>query len=268
MKLPPALRTRWTRLARKNVGDARRSWSLHGTVGLFVLVGGLMGYFSGNVPGGAAVSLTAGLMSVLVPVVALGLTYESVVGPRTDGSLQFLLALPYGRRDVVAGTYAGRVAVLGAGVVAGYLTFGIAALLTGGSVQPATFLAVASAVLVLGVAFVAIGVGVSAGVRSTTAAGGLGFVAFVLAFGVWGSLPGLIATALNGFSPAPPPDWAPLFRTLNPVASFRILLASVADVGGAGSGVLDSLPLAAAVLAGWATLAPIAGYLRLRGEDL
>jgi ABC-2 type transport system permease protein len=266
MNVPTALRTRWTRIARKNVGDARRSWALHGTLALFVLLGGLTGYFSGGAAGGA--SLTAGLMSVLVPVVALGLSYESVVGPRTDGSLQFLLALPYSRRDVVAGTYAGRVAVLAAGVAAGYLAFAVVALLTGGGVQPATFPLVVAAVLVLGVAFVGVGVGVSAGVRSTTAAGGLGFVAFILAFGVWGSLPGLIATALNGFAPTAPPDWAPFFRALNPVSSFRVLLTAVADLSSPRPGVVDSLPLAVAVLAGWATLAPLAGYLRLRREDL
>jgi hypothetical protein len=105
-------------------------------------------------------------------------------------------------------------------------------------------------------------------VRSTTAAGGLGFAAFILAFGVWGSLPGLIATALNGFTPTAPPDWAPLFRTLNPVSSFRVLLTTVADLSSPGSGVVDSLPLAMAVLVAWATLAPLAGYLRLRSEDL
>jgi ABC-2 type transport system permease protein len=259
---------RWTRLARKNVGDARRSWALHGTVGLFVLVGGLTGYFAGGAPEGSTVLPTAGLMSFLVPVVALGLTYESVVGPRTDGSLQFLLALPYSRRDVVAGTYAGRVTVLASAVTAGYLAFAAAVVLTGGSVRPATFLTVAGAVLVLGIAFVGVGVGISAGARSTTVAGGFGFVAFVLAFGVWGSLPGLLATALNGFSPAPPPDWAPLFRTLNPVTSFRVLLSALAEGGTVGSGVVRSLPLAVLVFVGWATLAPLAGYLRLRTDDL
>ena len=139
---------------------------------------------------------------------------------------------------------------------------------SGGSVRPATFLTVAGAVLVLGVAFVGVGVGISAGARSTTVAGGFGFVAFVLAFGVWGSLPGLLATALNGFSPTPPPDWAPLFRTLNPVTSFRVLLSTLIEGGTVGSGVVRSLPLAVLVFVGWATLAPLAGYLRLRTDDL
>lgn len=267
---------RWHRLARKNVGDARRSWSLYGVVGLFVLVGGLTGYFGGATAAGvgAASSVlpsTVGLMSFLVPVVALGVTYASVVGPRTDGSLQFLLALPYSRRDVVIGTYVGRVAVLSAGVCAGYLTLAAAMLLAGVLVSPVTLVTVVALVLVLGVTFVAVGVGISTGARSTTGAGGLAFVAFVLAFAVWGSLPGLVASALNGFSPAQPPDWAPLFRTLNPLTAFRVVVSGIFDpsvLGGAGSGVVRSLPLAVVVLAVWTAFAPLAGYLRFRGDDL
>ncbi|MEF8782543.1 MAG: ABC transporter permease subunit [Haloarculaceae archaeon] len=263
---------RWDRLARKNVGDARRSRSLYGVVGLFVLTGGLVGYLgsgaSGN--GSSVLSSTLGLMGFLVPVVALGLTYESVAGPRTDGSLQFLLALPYSRRDVVLGTYVGRIAVLAAGVCAGYIALAVAMLPAGVVVSPVTFVVVLAVILALSLAFVAIGVGISTGVRSTMAAGALAFGSFILAFIIWGSLPGLIVYTINGFSPpASPPDWAPLFRTLNPLTAFRVVASeSIEGAGGVGSGVVQSLPLAVAVLAGWTTLAPLAGYLRFRSDDL
>jgi hypothetical protein len=73
----------------------------------------------------------------------------------------------------------------------------------------------------------------------------------------------------QGFFPASSPDWAPLFRTLNPITAFRVVAAGVVEgAGGVGSGVVQSLPLAVAVLAGWTTLAPLAGHLRFRSDDL
>lgn len=272
-------RLRWLRLARKDVGDAMRSWSLYGTVGLFLAVGGLLGYFAGGPVAGQdaqspVLGFTTGLLTLLVPVVALGLTYESVAGPRSDGSLQFLLALPYSRRDVVLGTYAGRVVVLATGLGAGYLAVALAMLVHGVVVSPVTLLLVLDAAVVLGVAFVAIGVGISTAVRSTTAAGALAFVAFFLVFFLWQSLPGLLAYLLNGFSQPPaPPSWAPVVLSLNPLVAFQVLVSSVAGSAesasiGFGAGAVRSLPFALAVLAGWATLPPLAGYLRFRNDDL
>jgi len=268
---------RWHRLARKNVRDAMRSWSLYGVVGLFLVLGGTVGYLAGGADssaGSVVFPLTVRLMTFLVPVVALGLTYESVAGPRTSGSLQFLLALPYDRRDVVVGTYAGRLAVLGAAVCVGYLMLAASMLLRGVPVPPLALLTVLGLVLLLAAAFVAIGVGLSTAARSTTVAGGLAFLVFFLFFLVWGSVPGIVAFVLNGFSPpASQPSWAPPFRALNPLAAFQAVAAATVSAGGTipaapGPETVRSLPLSVAVLAGWTLLTPLAGYLRFRDDDL
>ncbi|MFT4922409.1 MAG: ABC-type transport system involved in multi-copper enzyme maturation permease subunit [Haloarculaceae archaeon] len=268
---------RWHRLARKDVRDSMRNWSLYGILALFVLFGGLVGYSSaGADTGPGSVLLFTSTLGFLAPIVALGISYASVAGPRTDGSLKFLLGLPYSRRDVLLGTYAGRVLVVTAGVVVGYLAHALGSLVGGQVVSPTAVLVGFVAVVVLVVPVVGIAVGISTAVRSTTIAGLLAFVVFLLTFALWQSIPGWVVTALNGFSPPPsPPEWAPLFRSLNPLAASRVLfdalagavLSTEAPLGG-GDRVVRSVPLAVAVLAGWAILAPLAGFLRFRNDDI
>jgi ABC-2 type transport system permease protein len=269
---------RWHRIVRKELLDARRTRTLLTTVGLFVLVGGLMGYFSGGLrTGPVARQLPVALLGAsafLVPLVALGISYRAVVGPRADGSLGFLLALPYDRRDVLVGTYAGQVAVLAASLLAGFLALGVTALLRGVLVSPAVTATALVASVALGVVFVAIGIGISTAVGSPRTAGAAAFVAFALFFFFWSSVPGLLAYVLNGFSvPAEPPAWGPAVRTLNPVAAFGIVADALVPGGEFGAGALTgetlrSVPLAAGVMLGWAVLAPLAGYLRFRNADL
>lgn len=270
---------RWHRLARKDVHDSVRNWSLYGLVALFVLVGGAMGYFGSGMGSDGATGLPlvfTSMLGFLLPVVALGTSYASIAGPRTDGSLKFLLALPYSRRDVVLGTYVGRILVVTLPVVAGFLALAVGSLIGGTLVSPLTVLVALVGVPILAVPFVAIAVGISTAVRSTTIAGLLAFVMFVLVFGLWQTIPGWVATALNGFSPPPsPPEWAPLFRSLNPLTAFQLVFEALVeavlavDTGfGIGGDGIQSVPLAVAVLAGWAGLPPLAGFLRFRNDDI
>jgi ABC-2 type transport system permease protein len=265
---------RWPRIARKEFRDAARTRSLFVATALFAILGGATGYFGGATGGAARALPTAalGLLTFFVPVVALGFSYEAVVSPRERGSLQFLLGLPFNRWDVLLGTYAGRLAIVWVSVLAGFVALALAALLRGVVVSPAAAAGSLATAAALGLAFVAIGVGLSAAVRSTQAAAILAFGLFLLFFFFWWQVPGLVAYVFNGFAAPPePPAWAPVFRSLNPVAAYGVLGNSLAaDSVGAGliGGAVDSPSLAAAVLAGWATFPPLAGYLRFRDDDL
>ena len=270
---------RWHRIARKEVRDAARTRTLLVTVGIFALLGGAQGYLSTTTGEVATLGerlpiVLLGAMTLLVPIVALGISYEGIVGPRTDGSLQFLLGLPYSRGDYFLGTYVGRAALISAGVLAGFTALTLGAAVRGTFVSPGkTVLAMFLASL-FGVVFVAVGISISAAVRSTGAAGGLAFGVFLVFFFFWSSLPGLLAYVANGFAtPETLPGWAPYVRALNPVSAFQVLVdvlvaGSAGGIGSlAGDGV-DSAALAAAVLLGWLTLVPLAAYRRFGDCDL
>jgi len=157
-------------------------------------------------------------------------------------------------------------------VLAGYLALVPAALLRGVLVSPTALAGSSLTAAALGLAFVAVGTGVSTAVRSTQAAAVLAFGLFLFVFVLWWQAPGFAAYVLSGFAASPePPAWAPAFRSLNPVAAYGILGDALTGVGvGAdiAGGALDSPLLALGVLAGWTSLPPLAGYLRFRDDDL
>lgn len=270
---------RWPRIARKDLRDAARTRTLVSTLGIFVILGGLQGYLgiTTDTARDAGTMLPLGAVSamvLLVPIVALALSYEGVAGPRTSGSLQFLLGLPYSRGDYFLGTYVGRAALIAAGVASGFLALAVGALAHGVLVSPTKTVLACLLAVALGVAFVAIGHAVSATARSTSSAGALAFGAFVLLFFFWSSVPGTLAYVLNGFArPETLPGWAPYVRSLSPVTAFQQLVDALVagpnvEIGGIGGEGVDSVGLSIAVLVGWMTLVPLAAYARFRDGDL
>jgi ABC-2 type transport system permease protein len=266
---------RWPRLARTELRNAARTRSLFVAAVVFVALGGLSGYLGGSPGADLARTLPAGALAVMtfiVPVVALGFSYGAVVSPRERGSLTLLLGLPYSRRDVLLGTYAGRAAIVVLSVFVSFAALAVTAVLRGVLVSPLAVLSALATAAALGVAFTGVGVGVSAAVRSTQAAATLAFGLFLLVFFLWWQVPGVVAYVLNGLATPPePPAWAPVFRSLNPVAAYAVLgntlLPGSISTGVIG-GAVGSPALAIGVLAGWASLPPVVGYLRFRGDDL
>ena len=70
------------------------------------------------------VSLSS-LTIFLVPLIALLLSYDAIVGEVDRGTMALLLAYPVARWQVVLGKFAGHLAILGFAIVVGY---GLAAL--------------------------------------------------------------------------------------------------------------------------------------------
>ncbi|OYR85162.1 ABC transporter permease, partial [Halorubrum sp. E3] len=101
----------------------RSRWALALTA-LFVVFGGVMLTFSGSAVGPAGAervvaSLTS-LAAYLVPLAALALGYDAIVGREEEGWLAVVFSLPVRRSEVVAGTYLGRLAVLAGATVLGF----------------------------------------------------------------------------------------------------------------------------------------------------
>lgn len=178
-------------LAGKELRDGLRNrWVLGAT--LLLTVFALTLAFLGAAPTGTVkvaplavtiVSLSS-LSIFLLPLIALLLSHDAIVGEAERGTLALLLAYPVARWQVVIGKFLGHVAILAFATLIGFGVAAAALSATEGapegadvSALPAFAVLLGSSVL-LGAAFVAIGLLVSTLVRERSTAGGI-------AIGLW-----------------------------------------------------------------------------------
>lgn len=262
------------RIARKDLADAGRSLSLWAVVGVVVLFTGgtvtLIG-FSGDTSTRQIVTLAAQLSATVFPVVALFAAKGAITAERESGSLRTLLALPPSRRDVVLGKYVGRVGLVTLATAAGVVATVAGLLATGNAVGVTVVGTFAATVLGLTVSFVAVGVGVSAGVATDGRASGVAVGLYVLFVVLWGPLTqgvllgarefGLVASGVT-------PWWIHVFGTLAPNEAATGLFAAVVSGSPFAADPTQSVWLPVVVLLAW-TVVPVAvGYWRFRSADL
>lgn len=197
------------------------------------------------------VSLSS-LTIFLVPLIALLISHDALVGEVERGTMLLLLTYPLARWQVLVGKFAGHIAILAFATIIGY---GIAAAslpLTGTSVNPgsvAAFVVMIGASVALGGVFVAIGYLISAlaANRGTAAGAAIGvWLFFVLLFDM--ALLGALVFDQGSMISAPVLDAALL---LNPADIYRLLnLSGSGSVGTlAGmAGLADSSALTVPVL--------------------
>lgn len=135
----------------------------------------------------------ASLTIFLVPLIALLLSFDSIVGEHERGTLMLLLSYPVARWQVVVGKSIGQIVILAAATVVGY---GAAAAAIGasGNVTPQAWSAYAAMVLtsiMLGASFVALGCLASTLVQERATAAGM-------AVGMWLFFVLIYDTALLG----------------------------------------------------------------------
>ncbi|MBC7908128.1 MAG: ABC transporter permease [Rhodospirillaceae bacterium] len=249
----------------------RNRWVVAATLVLAGLAIGLA--FMGSAPTGTVgasrlavtvVSL-ASLTIFLVPLIALLLSFDTLVGEIEAGTMLLLLSYPVSRGQVVWGKFLGQSALLAVATSLGYGAAGLGIALAvedraGFGDWPAFAMLIVTSIM-LGACFLALGVLASALVRERATAAGVAvgmWLVFVLLFDL-GLLGLLAATEGRGIS-------AELFRwvlLLNPADAFRLLnLTSFSDIrqfaGMAGLTEQASLPplVLAAALAFW-VVAPL-----------
>ncbi len=159
----------------------RDRWVVVLTLMFVLLASGIVLY--GNGAGDRAAVVTAPslvtLCGFLVPLVALVLGHDAVVGERERHTLGLLLSLPIRRSEVLVAKFIGRALAL---VLALSVGFGSAALLMGAS-QRAVVLSIVPATVLLGLAFLALGMLISSVTRRVATAASLAVAAwFVLVF--------------------------------------------------------------------------------------
>jgi len=259
-------------IAGKEIQEALRNrWVLATTLLLAALALSLT--FLGSAPTGTVgagaldvvvVSLSS-LTIFLVPLIALLISHDAIVGDIERGTLLLLLSYPVGRGQVLLGKFAGHLAILAFATVLGYGAAAVALAASGAEVDGASWVAFAAMVgssILLGAAFVAIGYLVSALVQQRGMAAGIAVGVWLLLVLIYDmALLGLLvadqgmtitASVLNALLLLNPAD---VYRMLNLTGS-----ANVSAFSGM-AGLADSVTLAPvhllAALAAW-TVVPLA----------
>lgn len=175
-------------IAGKEIQEGLRNrWVLATTLLLAALA--LTLTFLGNAPTGSVgvgaldvviVSLSS-LTIFLVPLIALLISHDAIVGDMERGTMLLLLSYPVGRWQVILGKFAGHLAILAFSTILGYGAAAIALVGTGAAIEAGSWTAfgmlIGSSIL-LGAVFIAIGYLVSALVHQRGTAAGI-------AIGIW-----------------------------------------------------------------------------------
>ena len=126
------------------------------------------------------VSLSS-LTIFLLPLIALLISHDAIIGEMERGTMLLLLSYPVARWQVLMGKFVGHLAILAFATLLGYGAAAGALAVTGAAIDAESWRAFASMVgssVLLGAAFIAVGYLVSALVRDRGTAGGI-------AIGIW-----------------------------------------------------------------------------------
>ncbi|NLG59086.1 MAG: ABC transporter permease [Gammaproteobacteria bacterium] len=200
----------------------------------------------------------ASLTIFLVPLIALLLSFDAIVGEQERGTLMLLLSYPVARWQVVVGKVLGQVCILAIATLLGYGVAAGALALESEIGAPAwnAFAAMVLTSIMLGAAFVAMGVLASAIVRERATAAGL-------AVGVWLFFVLLYDTALLGILVADQGKYVTqgvleALLMLNPADVYRIFnmtadegVAVYSGLAGPGTAAPTPPGVLLAVLAAW-----------------
>lgn len=254
----------WRTIAEKDVRDALRDGTLQWNTLFLSLLGAALAYNHAQLGAGTELPTDlSALFTFAVPLSAVLVAHESIASERATDRIRTTLSLPHTRRSVVVGTAVGRGIVVAATV---WVALTVAALLTiflAAPITPRIYLGYSLATILLGVAFAAITVGISAAFRSTTLSLVVGGSLVLISLG-WPTILGLAwMVAANG----PMPDWLTTLGGLDPIRGYAktAVMFAGTGIGALGTdGSIVGLPL----LGGW-TLAGLGlGYYRFEHADL
>ena len=219
-----------SQVAQKDFEDAVRSRMVWGIIGVFV---GFMGFVmlvalgttgGTDASGDAALGLTAQLSQLFVPLVALVVGYMAVVGERRSGSLRVLLTYPHSRRDIVFGKLLGRSAVIAIALGVGSALSLLVATVLVAAPDIGNMTGLIGSIVLFGVAFTGVAVGISASVGTRGRAMALAIGSLLVFLLVWDAAAAGIYAAATGSLPGLEVEaWYFLLKRLSPVGAFRAI---------------------------------------------
>lgn len=257
-------------IARKEIQEGLRNrWVLATTLLLAAL--SLTLSFLGSAPTGnvgvnqldvVIVSLSS-LTIFLLPLIALLLSHDAIVGESERGTMLLLLSYPIGRGEVIFGKFLGHLAILAFATLIGFGASAVALTLTGTDITGESWLAFLSMLgssVLLGAVFLAIGYLTSTLARERSTAGGIAigiWLFFVLIYDM-ALLGGLVAAQGR----AVPALLLDLLLVANPTDAYRLLnlgsgnAGTLSGMGGVAANSRLSAPVMIVALSLW-TIVPL-----------
>jgi Cu-processing system permease protein len=249
-------------IAIKELRDRLRNRWVLAVALVFTVFALVIAYFGGAQQGAVGlrsieftIASLVSLVIYLIPLIALLLGFDAIVGERERGSLDLLLALPITRFELLLGKYLGLAAALSLSTLVGFGLVAVLLAVQTGTAGLAAYAAFIASSVLLGMAFLSLAVMLSTFAGDRTRASGLAIALwffFVLVFDLL--LLGLLVFA----SAAIGADWFPYLLLLNPADVFRILnvfsLDDVRSLYGLTSIVPNALAkpwLMSLVMLGW-----------------
>ncbi|OIB58960.1 ABC transporter permease subunit [Natrialba sp. SSL1] len=221
-------------VARKDFADASRSRLLWSIIGLLVALT-TIGYVAvwavtDDTSASEMLGFVALPLSVLLPVAALIVGYMAVVGERQSGSLKLLLGLPPNRGDVVFGKLLGRIGVISVAVVLSFLVALVLSIVLFGSLPISDWLAFGAISLLFGLTFVALAVGVSAGVSSRGRSMAIAIGTYLLFVGLWELVTaGPYYVIHDETPPVEAETWYLFVQQFNPLQAYATISSEVVE---------------------------------------
>ncbi|HEY5789930.1 MAG TPA: ABC transporter permease subunit [Gammaproteobacteria bacterium] len=212
-------------------------------------------------PMSVTVASLASLTVYLLPLVALLLAFDALVGEQERGTLLLLLTYPVARWQVVLGKFLGHSLILLAALLVGYGGAGLLLQFTGGADAASwgAYLGLLGSSWLLGSGFIALGYLVSALVRERATAAGAAIVVWLL-FVVLYDL-ALLGLLLADTGQGLPPGLVAGLLLVNPTDVYRILnltgteaVSLVAGMAEAGRAAGYSPGLLVGLLCAWVVL--------------
>jgi ABC-2 type transport system permease protein len=178
----------WQTIAKKDIKDSIRSRGLWAIIGIFLalilIISWLLspgGDGDGTLLASAGLSFFLGIL-LFVPLAGLFISIKSIVREKETGSINILLSLPHTRLDMLVGKFVGRSVVLTVAVIAAFGPASVYLLVVAGAGGAYELFALLVSILLFGLMFVGVGVGLSALVNSETQAAIYGVVIFFLMY--------------------------------------------------------------------------------------
>ncbi|HSF48342.1 MAG TPA: ABC transporter permease subunit [Burkholderiales bacterium] len=248
-------------IAVKEIQESMRNrWVLATTLLLAALALSLT--FLGSAPTGSVgvraldvviVSLSS-LTIFLLPLIALLISHDAIVGEIERGTMPLLLSYPVSRWQVLLGKFVGHLAILTFAISLGYGTAALSLAGTGASIDYASWIAFAKMIgssILLGASFVAAGYLVSSLVRARSTAAGIAVGIWLLLVVIYDmALLGLLVMDQGRIISA---ESLNLLLLLNPADVYRMFnLTGSADVSGFSgmAGLADAISLRPEILLG------------------
>lgn len=275
----------WTTIARMDYEAATSSRVVRWLLGLLALVCILSGYMfplEASDPITTRTFVDYGTLQngldYLLPLIGILLGYGAIVDERRSGQLALLLSMPYSRRDLVVGTFLGRVLAFASTLVIALVVAGALVVYPFGSLSLGWYLGFVALTVLYGTIFTGIALAISLLTRSKFLAAASAFGVYALFVLFWGSVRTGLEQGLAtlGVANGELPDWLLFVYGAEPVTLYERIVTGFFVPGDAGTGSAFGSDaawylhewIALLLFVAWAIVPVTIGYLRFKNADL